>query len=193
MKRVIHSLDQIGSVGALLAAVAAPCCFPLFAALAATFGLGALGRFETTTLYFFQGFALVALIGLALSYRKHRQLGPVAAGLLGGLAVAYSFYWDWRIDLLYAGLTAIGIASVWNWFCSRGSARSEPVLESVITCPSCGHRSEETMPTNACLFFYDCTRCNTRLKPKPGDCCVFCSYGSVPCPPIQIGLHCCAQ
>jgi len=22
---------------------------------------------------------------------------------------------------------------------------------------------------------------------KPGDCCVFCSYGSVPCPPIQAG------
>jgi len=27
--------------------------------------------------------------------------------------------------------------------------------------------------------------CGARLKPKPGDCCVFCSYGSVPCPPIQ--------
>jgi hypothetical protein len=24
-----------------------------------------------------------------------------------------------------------------------------------------------------------------RLRPKAGDCCVFCSYGSVPCPPIQ--------
>jgi hypothetical protein len=24
-----------------------------------------------------------------------------------------------------------------------------------------------------------------RLKPKPRDCCVFCSYGSMPCPPIQ--------
>ena len=41
--------------------------------------------------------------------------------------------------------------------------------------------------------------CGARLKPKPGDCCVFCSYGSVPCPPIQaerVGEHvapsCCA-
>ncbi|MFN2507903.1 MAG: GDCCVxC domain-containing (seleno)protein [Chthoniobacterales bacterium] len=34
---------------------------------------------------------------------------------------------------------------------------------------------------NACLFFYDCISCNGRLKPNPGDCCVFCSYGSVPC------------
>ncbi|MGH8771663.1 MAG: GDCCVxC domain-containing (seleno)protein [Burkholderiales bacterium] len=24
-----------------------------------------------------------------------------------------------------------------------------------------------------------------RLKPKPGDCCVFCSYRSVPCPPFR--------
>lgn len=114
----------------------------------------------------------------------------MAAGLLGGSALAYSFYWDWSVTLVYAGLITIVIASVWNWFCGRKSARSEAVLESVITCPSCGHRSGETMPTNACLFFYDCTSCNARLKPKPGDCCVFCSYGSVPCPPIQIGAQC---
>ena len=64
---------------------------------------------------------------------------------------------------------------------------SEPVLQSIITCPQCGHRAEETMPTNACLFFYDCPACGAKLKPKAGDCCVFCSYGSVPCPPIQAG------
>ena len=23
--------------------------------------------------------------------------------------------------------------------------------------------------------------------PKPGDCCVFCSYATVPCPPVQVG------
>ena len=43
----------------------------------------------------------------------------------------------------------------------------------------------ETMPTDACLFFYECTGCRVRLRPKPGDCCVFCSYGDVPCPPKQ--------
>ncbi|MGB5185335.1 MAG: GDCCVxC domain-containing (seleno)protein [Xanthobacteraceae bacterium] len=25
-----------------------------------------------------------------------------------------------------------------------------------------------------------------QLRPKPGDCCVFCPYGSVPCPSIQV-------
>ncbi len=26
---------------------------------------------------------------------------------------------------------------------------------------------------------------HAQLKPKAGDCCVYCSYGTVPCPPIQ--------
>lgn len=192
MSRAIDSLDRIGSIGALLAAVAAPCCFPLFAALAATAGLGVLGRFERTVLYVFQAFALLGVIGLALSYRRHRRFGPVAVGVVSASALAYSFYWSWSTALLYVGLTGIVSASIWNSFCSRPSLREEPVLQSMITCPSCGHRTEETMPTNACLFFYDCSRCNVRLKPKPGDCCVFCSYGSVACPPIQVGEECCA-
>jgi hypothetical protein len=41
------------------------------------------------------------------------------------------------------------------------------------------------MPTDACQLFYECTGCGTKLRPKAGHCCVFCSYGSVPCPPMQ--------
>ena len=63
-------------------------------------------------------------------------------------------------------------------------------LESTLTCPSCGHKAVELMPTDACQFFYVCKGCGTKLKPLPGDCCVFCSYGSVPCPPKQSG-DCC--
>jgi hypothetical protein len=60
-----------------------------------------------------------------------------------------------------------------------------PVLRSTITCPHCATPKSETMPTDACQFFYDCTGCGMVLRPKPGDCCVFCSYGTVPCPPNQ--------
>jgi hypothetical protein len=60
-----------------------------------------------------------------------------------------------------------------------------PTLESIVTCPHCGHRQQKTMPLDACQFFYACPGCNAVLKPLPGDCCVFCSYGSVPCPPVQ--------
>lgn len=58
-------------------------------------------------------------------------------------------------------------------------------LASTITCPECGHRKTETMPTDACQYFYDCESCKTVMKPKAGDCCVYCSYGDVACPPVQ--------
>jgi hypothetical protein len=59
------------------------------------------------------------------------------------------------------------------------------ILDSVITCPRCGFARREAMPVDACQFFYDCAGCGARLRPKEGDCCVFCSFGSVPCPPKQ--------
>ena len=59
------------------------------------------------------------------------------------------------------------------------------VLDSVITCPKCGFKKVETMPTDACMYFYECVNCKTLLRPKLGDCCVFCSYGNVHCPPKQ--------
>lgn len=58
-------------------------------------------------------------------------------------------------------------------------------LKSVITCPKCGYQKEEQMPTDACQFFYECQSCEIVLKPTEGDCCVYCSFGSIPCPPIQ--------
>lgn len=71
-------------------------------------------------------------------------------------------------------------------------------LQSTLTCPECAHSAVEVMPTDACQYFYDCTGCGTVLKPLAGDCCVYCSYGTVPCPPIQearekgIEPDCCA-
>lgn len=66
------------------------------------------------------------------------------------------------------------------------------VLDSVLTCPECGHAKPETMPTDACQFFYECEHCHAVLRPTAGDCCVFCSYGSVKCPPIQAMRPCCS-
>ncbi|MGB2818854.1 MAG: GDCCVxC domain-containing (seleno)protein [Burkholderiaceae bacterium] len=67
------------------------------------------------------------------------------------------------------------------------------VLQSTITCPRCGHVKTESMPTDACQWFYECEKCRTMLRPKHGDCCVFCSYGTAKCPPIQQGGGCCER
>ena len=65
-----------------------------------------------------------------------------------------------------------------------------PTLTSTITCPNCGMQSTEEMPTDACVWFYQCGHCQSMLKPNEGDCCVFCSFGSVPCPPVQTNGTC---
>lgn len=59
------------------------------------------------------------------------------------------------------------------------------ICESKITCPECEFSQLEKMPSDSCQYFYECKNCHKLLKPKEGDCCVFCSYGSCPCPPIQ--------
>jgi hypothetical protein len=47
---------------------------------------------------------------------------------------------------------------------------SEPVLVSVLTCPFCGFARSESMPADACLFYYECTHCGVLLRPNRGDC-----------------------
>ena len=56
-------------------------------------------------------------------------------------------------------------------------------LTGQITCPECATTTDEPVPDNSCLYFFECPACRTMLHPKPGDCCVFCSYGDRACPP----------
>jgi hypothetical protein len=66
-------------------------------------------------------------------------------------------------------------------------------LLSTITCPHCQVRATEQMPVDSCIFFYECSGCGALLRPLAGDCCVFCSYGDVPCPSKQQGGDCCSE
>jgi len=61
---------------------------------------------------------------------------------------------------------------------------------TAIHCPACGFARPEPMPIDACIVLYVCAQCGAVLSPKAGDCCVFCSYGTVPCPPVQAGTCC---
>ena len=64
-------------------------------------------------------------------------------------------------------------------------------LKSIITCPDCGFNKMEVMPTDYCQYSYKCSNCETILKPKEGDCCVYCSFATQNCPPMQKNQNCC--
>jgi hypothetical protein len=63
-------------------------------------------------------------------------------------------------------------------------------LTVTITCPTCAKRTVETMPTDRCVIYYECGACGSVIKPKAGDCCVYCSYGDRRCPFIQDSTPC---
>ena len=175
-------LDKLSSAGALVAAAACPVCFPKLALLGSLIGLGAFGAYEAELFLAAQLLVIIAMAGHVLSYRQHRKAWLLAAGLASGAGVFVGLYVLKSEYVAYAGLAGLFAASgvdLWS------RLRLRLARTSVITCPKCGHRRRERMPANACQFFYECPGCRSVLRPLPGDCCVFCSYGTVKCPPKQ--------
>lgn len=61
----------------------------------------------------------------------------------------------------------------------------EVAILAKITCPHCGFVEDAEMLVYACQFSHQCVNCRTVIRPKAGDCCVFCSYADVRCPSKQ--------
>lgn len=201
--KLASNIDKFGTVGLFLTAIFSPCCFPLFAFGASALGLGSFELFGGWTMWIFQAMAVISTIGLFISYRKHKNIAPtIIAVVSGGLIIyAYNFYDNdsWK-TLLYSGMFGLLLATVFNYYINKKSNNCKTCttyngktveLQSTLICPNCGHKKDEIMPTDACVYFYECEQCKTRLKPLQGDCCVYCSYGTVKCPPIQSGENCC--
>ncbi len=138
--------------------------------------------------YSFFGGALALILAFSCCWLP---LLIVALGSAAGLASFSSGLERFSGPLMFVGAALLGIGAYQLYKRKTESAIQEVVLISNITCPECGHSKDEEMPQTACQYFYDCENCQAILKPKNGDCCVYCSYGSVPCPPIQKNEECC--
>jgi len=178
-------LEKFGSIGAVVAAAACPVCFPKLALLGALIGLGALGAYESQLFIAAQSLIVLAVAGHVLSYLRHRNRWLLGSAILSGLAVFAGLYWLGSELVAYLGFAGLVVTSATDFWTRFRRRPSMALLESVVTCPKCGASRKESMPTNFCLHFYDCMACGAVLRPKAGDCCVFCSYGSVKCPPRQ--------
>jgi hypothetical protein len=55
-----------------------------------------------------------------------------------------------------------------------------------LTCPHCKKTYEVEMPVNYCQIVFKCLKCNENITPKKSDCCIFCSYTDIKCPPMQM-------
>ena len=107
-------LDKVGSIGALIAGAAVPCCFPFLSLIGSILGLSFLAPYETYVLYAMQGLVIVALIGSVIAYRGHRKIFPLILGILSTLAVLYALNTDMNVRILYPGLVGLLAVGVWN-------------------------------------------------------------------------------
>lgn len=201
---LLKDTDKLGTAGLFIIATLSPCCFPLFAFVATALGIGSYELFGGWTMWVFQALIIISILGLYTSYRKHKYLYPLLIAMFSGLLIFYGYHFndsDYWTYFLYAGMLGLLAATIWNFKSNKIQGQCDTCettyngqsfdLKSTITCPKCGFQKEEIMPTEACQYFYECDECNTVLKPKQGDCCVFCSYGTVKCPPTQTNQSCC--
>lgn len=107
-------LDKIGSVGAVIAGSAVPCCFPFLSLIGSILGLSFLAPYERYVLYAMQFLVIVAMIGSVIAFHNHRKIIPLLLGILSTVAVLYSLNTSMDVRPLYGGLAGLLVVAVWN-------------------------------------------------------------------------------
>jgi mercuric ion transport protein len=126
-----NGLLALPSVGAsMLPKLACPACWPAYAGLLSSVGLG----FLISTAYLLPLTAvslLLAVAALAFRANNRRGYGPFAVGLVAGSAVLLGkFVWDSNLTM-YSALGLLVIASLWNAWPLRD------MPGEAATCPKC--------------------------------------------------------
>ena len=112
-------LDKIGSVGAVIAGMAVPCCFPFLSLAGSILGLSIFARYEEWILYIIQGLVLLALVGSFIAYRGHRKVAPLILSILSTSAIIYGINTTLDTYYIYGGMVGLLIVSAWNSFEAR--------------------------------------------------------------------------
>lgn len=115
-------LDKVGSIGALVAGAAVPCCFPFLSLIGSILGLSFLAPYEAYVLYAMQLLVVVALIGSIIAYRGHGKVLPLTLGFVSTLAVLYSLNTSMNVWILYPGLAGLLIVGIWNSIAAKRCA-----------------------------------------------------------------------
>lgn len=117
-----------GITVSLLPKLACPLCWPAYAGLLSSIGLG----FLISTKYLLPltaAFLIVALGALAFRARRRHGYGPFAIGLLASLLVVMSkFEWESN-SALYGSLGLLIVGSLWNAWPTRDAQN--------VTCSQC--------------------------------------------------------
>ena len=79
-------------------------------------------------------FALIAVFGVAVGYRRHRTVGPVTIAAIGAMFVALAMYGSEQIQAVLGfpsliievtGFVALAAAAIWDWRLTKGAQMAE--------------------------------------------------------------------
>ena len=98
---------------ALLPKLACPLCWPAYAAVLSSLGLG----FLISAAYLLPvtiGFLTLTLVALAFRANRRRGYGPVGLGLVGAASVLMGKFDLESTPAFYGGIVILGTSAVWN-------------------------------------------------------------------------------
>ena len=119
------SAGKFGSLGAVLAAIFCPICFPKLALLGVFFGLGALAKYEIVFFYAAQAFVLLMLVAKIISYKRYKNKALLLLVVVSVVLFFISLYIFVSEILSYVALTGLVVASIWSVFESRRCSSCE--------------------------------------------------------------------
>ena len=98
---------------ALLPKLGCPLCWPAYAAVLSSVGLG----FLISTKYLLpitMGFLMLSVAVLAFRANQRRGYGPLGLGLVGSAAALIGKFYLNSNSVMYAGITVLVAAAIWN-------------------------------------------------------------------------------
>jgi hypothetical protein len=111
LRQAVLAVPGIGV--ALLPKLACPLCWPAYAAVLSSLGLG----FLISTAYLLPitiGFLTLTLVALAFRADRRRGYGPVGLGLVGAVSVLIGKFNLESTPVFYGGIGILLNAAVWN-------------------------------------------------------------------------------
>lgn len=133
LKKIITTLPGIGA--ALLPNATCPACWPIYAGILSSLGLG----FLMTGPYFFLVIGILLSISLSsLAYKAKSRRGylPFVTGLSGAVIIIAGKYFDFSDYVFYSGALLLVVASIWNNI-PRRTANISGDSGSIVKCPNC--------------------------------------------------------
>jgi mercuric ion transport protein len=110
-RQVVVAAPGIGV--AMLPKLACPLCWPAYAAVLTSLGLG----FLISTAYLLPttiAFLVLTLTALAVRANRRRGYGPLGLGLVGSMAVVIGKFSLESTPMFYTGIGILMTAAVWN-------------------------------------------------------------------------------